>query len=373
MTMRTSNITLFWLVAGLTLTGAPLLLTGTAQTPAAPALQSTVGTVTKIDTGARTISLKTDQNQEVSIRLQPNASFRRVAPGETNLSNASTIEMTAVGVGDRVLARGNNEGQIVSANLIVVMSQGDVASKQAAEKADWDKRGVSGLVTAVTSDSVTINVRGAGGITPVVIALDQRTIVRRYAPDSVNFVDAKMAKLEDIRTGDQVRARGDRNENGSRIAAVEIVSGRFKTIAGLILSIDMQNSEVRIRDLDTKMPVVVKLSKDSKIQKAQPQVAQAIGARLHPEAGGTSGGRGGGGRGAGGGDIQQMLEGSPPISLADLKNGDAVMISSTIGSTTDRITAISLIAGVEPILTKPGTKEMSIGAWNLDVGGGGGQ
>jgi Cu/Ag efflux protein CusF len=370
MRIRESTFTLFRLVAALTLTASVLLQTGTAQAPAA---QSTVGTVTRIDTVARTISLKTDQNEEFSVRLEPNASFRRVAPGETDLRNASTIEMTAVKAGDRVLARGKKEGQTVTANLIVVMSQGDVADKQAAEKADWDKRGVSGLVTAVTSDSVTINIRGAGGMTPVVITLDQRTIVRRYAPDSVNFADAKISKLEDIRTGDQVRARGDRNENGSRIAAVEIISGRFKTIAGLILSIDMQNSEVRIRDLDTKMPVVVKLSKDSKIQKAQPQVAQAIAARLHPEVAGAAGGRGSGGRGASGGDIQQMLDSSPPISLAELKNGDAVMISSTLGATADRITAISLIAGVEPILTKPGTKEMSIGAWNLDVGGGGAQ
>ncbi|HLQ76215.1 MAG TPA: hypothetical protein VK210_02615, partial [Terriglobia bacterium] len=120
---------------------------------------------------------------------------------------------------------------------------------------------------------------------------------------------------------------------------------------------------------DAKTPVVVKINIDSKVQKIVPQVAQSIAARLRPEAAGTRGGRGGAGNG---GDIQQLLEASPAMKLADLKNGDAVVISSSVGSTTGTITAIRFIAGVEPILTKPGTKEMSIGAWTLDVGGGGG-
>jgi hypothetical protein len=54
-----------------------------------------------------------------------------------------------------------------------------------------------------------------------------------------------------------------------------------------------------------------------------------------------------------------------------LKTGDALVISSTVGANADRVTAISLVAGVEPILTKPGTQEMTLGNWTA-VGGGGG-
>ena len=68
-----------------------------------------------------------------------------------------------------------------------------------------------------------------------------------------------------------------------------------------------------------------------------------------------------------------MIERSPNIALADLKAGDAIVVSSTVGAVADRITAITLLSGVEPILTKPGTQVMSLGSWSLDMGGGIGQ
>jgi len=67
-----------------------------------------------------------------------------------------------------------------------------------------------------------------------------------------------------------------------------------------------------------------------------------------------------------------MLDASPAMTLAELKNGDAIVVSSTVGTTPGRIAAIKLLAGVEPILTKPGTQEMSLGSWSLSDGGGGG-
>jgi transcription antitermination factor NusG len=284
----------------------------------------------------------------------------------------------------------------VAATMIVVMSQSDIAKKQAAERADWDRRGVTGLVTASTADSLTISVRTLAGAKPMVIAPAANAIVRRYAPDSVSFADAKPSTLAEIKTGDQVRARGDKNEDGSRMSALEIVSGNFRTMAGVILSIDAAAKEMQVRDLETKKPVTVKIVADSSVKKIQPQLAQTLAQRLHGEAagagaargqgndgraqGGDGGGRGsGGGRGFGGGrgnaDLQTMLDSSPNIMLADLKNGDAIVVSSTVGATAGKVTAIKLLAGVEPILTKPGTQEMALGSWDIGgaFGGGGGQ
>lgn len=130
---------------------------------AAPAAQSAAGTVTKVDAGARSITVKADAGQEYSISMQPKATFRRVAPGQTDLSKAETIHLSDIAVGDRVLARGTIDNQNVSATLIVVMSQGDITKKQDAERADWDKRGVTGLVSAITPDSVTITVKNLTG------------------------------------------------------------------------------------------------------------------------------------------------------------------------------------------------------------------
>ena len=67
-----------------------------------------------------------------------------------------------------------------------------------------------------------------------------------------------------------------------------------------------------------------------------------------------------------------MIDRTPPITVADLKTGDAIIVSSTVGASADQVTAIALLAGVEAILTKPGTREMSLGEWNLgggDLGG----
>ncbi len=105
---------------------------------------STLGVVTKIDPAAREIVLKTDAGAEISVAIQATASFRRVAPGETDLRNASTIAIADISAGDRVLARGkpSEDQKSVAATLIVVMSKSDIANKQAQEKADWDRRGV---------------------------------------------------------------------------------------------------------------------------------------------------------------------------------------------------------------------------------------
>jgi len=232
-----------------------------------------------------------------------------------------------------------------------------------------------------------------------VLIVAPTTIVRRYAPDSIKFDDAKPAKLPEIQVGDQVRARGNKNDDGSKIAAEEIVAGTFKTVAGVVQSVDALTGEVRITDIEAKKPLVVKVTADSTLHKLQPNAAQLIALRVHPEyaalsaGGGRGAGKAGpaegkgapadgktdpaaggrGGRGGAGADLQQMIDRSPAIAVADLKNGDAIVVTSTLGANAGRVTAITLVAGVEPILTKPGTREMSLGSWSLEVGGGGEQ
>ena len=85
--------------------------------------------------------------------------------------------------------------------------------------------------------------------------------------------------------------------------------------------------------------------------------------------------RGGGMRGGGGGgDIGQMLDRLPAMPLSDLKPNDAIMVSTTMGSDPTRVTAIMLLAGVEPILTAaPNSTRDIMSGWNLGGGGGGGE
>ena len=351
------------------------------QAAAAPA-QSIVGTVTKVDAGARSLSAKTDAGQEFTVNLEAKATIRRIVAGETDVSKAAVVQIGDISVNDRVQARGKQDGQTIAAMTIFLMARSDVNKTQDAERADWDKRGVSGLVTAVSPDSITISIRTLTGVKPMVINLAPGAVVRRYAPDSVNFADAKVSALPEVKPGDEVRARGDKSQDGSKMTAEEIVAGTFKTLAGVILSINAAENQMQVRDVDTKKSLTVRINKDSSVKKLQPQVAQTIASRLHPsdQADANKGGRGGGRGGAkgeggggfrGGADVQQMLDSSPTISLADLKVGDAIVVSSTVGAAADKVTAIKLLAGVEPILTKPGTQEMSLGGWSLGSGGGG--
>ena len=193
-----------------------------------------------------------------------------------------------------------------------------------------------------------------------------------------------------------MRARGDKSDDGAKLTADEIVSGSFHTVAATINSIDASENVMRVTNLEGKKAMVVKINPDTALRKLPPQMAQILAARGNrpPErrcracgrtcragengAGGAGGGRGGegrGGRGGGGGDLQQMLDRAPKIMLADLKPGDAIIISSTDGTVPNQITAITLVAGVEPILTAPGRKgDMALGSWSLELRkGAGGQ
>jgi hypothetical protein len=79
----------------------------------------------------------------------------------------------------------------------------------------------------------------------------------------------------------------------------------------------------------------------------------------------------GGGRG---GDVGQMLDILPAMPLAELKVGDAIMVSTTQGTDPGRVTAITLLAGVEPLLTaSPNATRDIMSGWNLGGGGDAGQ
>ena len=75
-----------------------------------------------------------------------------------------------------------------------------------------------------------------------------------------------------------------------------------------------------------------------------------------------------GGRGSG--DIQQILSRMPAAALPDLQKGDAVMIVSTQGDTAGTVNAITLVAGVEPILVAApnASQAMMLSPWSLGSG-----
>ena len=361
------------------------------QQPAQNAAKQVIGAIKEIN--GSTITLKPDTGADVSVMVQGAVRVLRVAPGQTDLKTATPIQLSDLQVGDRILVRGtpSADGQSLSASAIVAMKRSDVEAKQQQEREDWQKRGIGGLVSAVDAGAgtITISVTAAGGAKTVSVHTAQATIFRRYAPDSVQFDDAKPSSLAEIKAGDQLRARGARNADGTEFTAEEIVSGAFRNIAGTISNIDAATNAVTVMDLATKKPVVVKISAQSQLLKLPPQMAQGMAMQLKGGGRGGAGGngagapdsgRGGGaqagegagnGRGAGRGaaDLQQVMNRIPKATIAEMQKGDAVMIVSTEGTTSGGVTAITLLSGVEPILQAPSGQSMTLPPWNLGGGG----
>ena len=361
----------------------------------APNAARPVGTIKSVS--GNNIILTTDAGGDVTVVVQDAAKLVRVEPGQKDLKEAVPIELKELLAGDRILVRGQlaEDGKTVLATAVIAMKKASIAEKQAREREEWRRQGTSGLVSGVdpAANKILIVQQGTGEKKTVTVHISKDTILRRYAPDSVKFDDAKPAGLEQIKPGDQLRARGTRSAEGSELTAAEIVSGAFLNIAGTISSIDASANNITVQDLATKRPVTVRVTADSQVRKLPLPMAQGIAARLKragadsPAPGGSNAsatqaartgeaqtggagaaGPGGPGRNGGaGGDFQQFLSRIPPATLAELQKGDAVMIVATEGGPNGAPTAITLLGGVEPILeASPNTSASTIlSPWSL--------
>jgi len=272
-----------WVAAGLMAVAIPGPRLG-AQTAAAQAPNAArpVGTIKSVS--GNNIVLTTDSGGDVTVVVQEGARLVRVEPGQKDLKEAAPIQLQELLPGDRILVRGQfgPDGKTVLATGVIAMKKVSIVEKQAHEREEWQKQGMSGLVSSVDAgaDSIVITQQAMGEKKTVTIHLSKDTILRRYAPDSIKFDDAKPAKLDEIKGGDQLRARGARSADGSELTAAEVVWGTFRNIAGTISSIDASANSITVQDLATKKSVTVRITADSQVRKLPLQMAQGIAARL---------------------------------------------------------------------------------------------
>jgi hypothetical protein len=390
----------------------------TQQMPVQTPLTQKVGAVKSINGNA--LVLTADGGSDVSVTVANNAKIVQVAPGEKDLKSATPIALTDLQVGDRILVRGraSDDAKTMTAVGIIAMKSKDLEAKKAQDRDDWQKRGTGGLVSAVDPATGTITISTGTGATAKTVAIHttKNTVLRRYAPDSVQFDDAKPAPLDQIKPGDQARARGTKSADGSEFAADEIVSGTFRNLAGIITAIDASAQTITLTDLISKKPVVVKITAQSQLRKIPAQMAQMIAFRLKgagagaggaggaagaggasaqggaapsggspngtanggQHSGGAGAGAGAAGSGAGGGgrgDFQQIVNRLPSSTLADFQKGDAVMVVSTQGTDAGGVTAITMLGGVEAILAAApagnASQAMMLSPWSLGGAPGG--
>lgn len=366
-------------VAGVTCYG----LAAQAPAPAAAPAASQRGTVKTVS--GNTITMVADAGQTVTVNVANGAKIVQLAVGSTDLKTATPSQLTDVSVGDRVLVTGKvgDTPETFSAIRVILMKSADIAQKQAAEQADWKARGTGGIVSTVdpATGAVTLTI----GTKKVIVNTSSKTDFRRFASDSVKYQDAKPGTLAQIQPKDQLQARGTLSADGASMQAEEVISGSFENLSGLIASADPATGKITLKDLATKKMVTVDITANSNIRSMPLQMATMFAARSN--GGSQSGGRRGGGGGAtqagaadaggaggtrrsAGADLSQMITRLPPITVADLHKGDAVMIvasESAPGAST--VTAVTVLSGVDPILTANPNGGMDL---SMSVSGGGG-
>jgi Cu/Ag efflux protein CusF len=369
------------------LAGLIVNISAQAQTPdpttdPSIAAKHAIGEVKSIDAATKQITIKTDAGSMVLVSLSDKTTYKRLAPGEQSLTNAVDITVSDIGEGDRVMARGTvaTDRKSVPALMVIVMTKGDIAKKHETERSEWRRRGILGVITALKPDAkeITITNRTMAGAQTVVIPVKDDTEMRRYAPDSIKFADAKPSGFSELKVGDQLRALGDKSTDGLRFTPVKVVTGSFRTVAGTVKEINAATGEIKITDLEKKQPFTIVIKQDAVLRKFPPASemgammgggmgrapgvgAPAAGAAApaqgqpqaaRPQGGGPggSGGPGGPAGGRGGVNINEMLERLPTISIADVKVGDTIIVSSTQGVDPTRLTAIALVSGADTLL-----------------------
>src|SRR5687768_13192261 len=365
----------------ITLSAAASVALAQATDPSIAAKHA-IGEVKSIDATTKQLTIKTDAGSVVTVSVTDKTTYKKLAPGEKSLTNATDTTFAELAEGDRIMARGTvaEDRKSVPATQVIVMTKGDLAKKQEAERLEWRRRGILGVITALKPDTneITISNRTMAGTQSVVIPVSEKTEMKRYAPDSIKFDDAKPSTFGELKVGDQLRALGDRTEDPLRFNPQKVVTGSFRTVGGVVTAVDPATGEIKINELEKKTPLTIIVKQDAVLRRFPSDIGAMMGGfgrgqggsggpggapgSGQPAAGqsqagqgqaGTrpGGGPGGpGGRPGGGFNINDMLERLPVISVADVKVGDTIIVSSTQGVDPTRLTAISLVAGADTLL-----------------------
>ncbi len=393
---------------------------------------SVLGTIGKADAAAKVLTVKTDKGDETTIKFDDKTVFMKVAAGETDMKKAEPAAAADAVSGDKVVARvltADPTGK--PARTVYVMKQEDLAAHQQKSRDEW-KAAQSGIVASVDSAAkqIKITVRATNPTAPKELTVDisGKVDFRQYNPDAGAYEPGPVAA---IKAGDQLLVLGPKSADGTSIKADRVGFGSFKTLGVVVKSVDVAGNLIMATEAASKKPITIALRSDTSLKKFDDQAALMVARMLNPTfqqaggrggrgpggpggggpaggapggaspsaavmpgggraegmpaggpggpggmPGGMPGGRGGfaGGRGGRGGmDVGRMIEMQPTIKLADLKAGDALIVTGAIGKDAAKLTATALVAGVEPILRAAPSNgaDPLAGSWNMGGGGGG--
>jgi hypothetical protein len=324
---------------------------------------SFVGTISGFRAELAQIEIRPDTGEQVLATIGPDTVVRKIAPGVRDLQHAEPISITSVALGDRVLV--TLEPGTKNALRIVVMPAQEIVQHNAADRKEWETRGVFGIVSAKAGNRITLKSRTAAEDVESVVTVDDQTVFKRYAPDSVKFGEAVSSRLTEVGVGDQLRAHGEKNEDGLKVKAREVVFGTFLIKAGTVVAVSPESHEISIKELGTNKPLTIAVTPDSQLKQMP---------AFPPSGGPMPAGRGPAGPGPGGGfEVNQMLERMPTATLADLRPGSQLVVSSTKGASAGHLTAIMVVANADMLIQMAAASSSRagnvLGTGSLGMGG----
>jgi hypothetical protein len=357
------SLTIVFLLTAVTNNFAQGPQPGAPQTIAAQTRM--VGEVTAVDKTTNQVTIRTDAGESLTIATNESSSVLRLPAGETSAQKATKITIGDISVGDRIFAKGSvgGGGKAVVVSQIVVTGSGAsvAASPDPARQRAERGRGLNGRVTALNpaKKEVSVQSRSREGVGTITILTSEGTRFFRYAPDSLNIKDASRSSFAGLKVGDQVRALGETNEDGTRFTADEIISGLMARTGGQITAVNAPANEITIKNNQTGQTITVAVGTRSSLRRVSAEDAASFEAsrparpdRPASTAGQTERPRERQQRPAGEErrarpvrGVQELLENLPAIKVSDLKKGDTVFVTGTQGADPTHVTAIMLVTG----------------------------
>ncbi len=403
-----------------------------AQAPAAAASVSQLGTVKTVSGTTISLATDTGQAITVTVPTDAKVVQLAVGSTDLKSAKPSQFSDIAVGDRILATGKPGDTPSALTARLVVVMKSVAIAQMQAAQQADWKERGTGGIVSSVDSakgiitlqsgsKKLTVNTTSATkfrrfengsvkyedskpGTLAQVEPKDQLQVLGNKSTDGLSI------QAEEIMSGSFLNLSG-------LLTSIDPVAGKitFKDLATkkiMIVNVTA-NSDMRSIPLMTATMLANRsnggggggrggrggrggggggggggdatvATASAPVNAPVPDAAlAAIG--VDSTLGTTAAGAGATGAAAGaagqedaagafrrsaGSDLSSMMPRLPLIKLTDLKIGDAVMVVASEPSPGASIVdVITLLTGVEPILTANPNGGMSLG---MSVGGGGG-
>ena len=241
---------------------------------------------------------------------------------------------------------------------IIVMARAAINTQREAELEKRRARTINGRVTALNTEKneIIIQSRGRGSNVAESLTITSAGNAKflRYAPDSLKIGDAVPGTFADLRLGDQIRVVGDRVANETRVSAEEIISGSISRTVGSITEINTARGEVVVKNIQNGQSMTIVVGKNTTLRRITPDVAESLKQRFERrrqrQAERSSD--------ASNADRQtqndrrrtrddrrnqnnnpqtnrnprQQFETLPEITLAELKKGDAVLVTGTGGN-----------------------------------------